>query len=281
MLYAARDGCYECVEALIDAGAGVNIPTPEGVTPLLIALDNDNNDIAKLLLDRGANPGAWDWYGRTALFIAIDRKEGGSSGGGLKVPVDPSHSARFSAMDIIRTLLAANVDVNPELRMHRPTRGGYTGRFSDPLQDTGCTPLLRAVLANDMEVAQALLEKGASPNIGAMGFTPLLVAAGAGAGPRAAANPNIALLDLLLKHGADVNAQVTGTKMYSLHIARTPLNGEGMTALHVAAQAGRTDLVRYLLEKGANTQIADANGKKPIDLVGAKAAPDIRALLSK
>jgi ankyrin repeat protein len=34
----------------------------------MIALDNDNNDVAKLLLDHGANPGVWDWYGRTALL---------------------------------------------------------------------------------------------------------------------------------------------------------------------------------------------------------------------
>ena len=63
----------------------MNVPTPEGVTPLMIALDNDNNDIAKLLLDHGANPGVWDWWGRTALYIAVDRKDGGSSGGGLRV----------------------------------------------------------------------------------------------------------------------------------------------------------------------------------------------------
>ncbi len=80
LLYAARNGCSECVEAMIASGADVNVPTPEGVTPLMIALDNDHNDVAKLLLDRGANPGAWDWWGRTALYIAIDRKEaaGGS-----------------------------------------------------------------------------------------------------------------------------------------------------------------------------------------------------------
>jgi ankyrin repeat protein len=272
LLYASRDGCYECVKALIGAGADVNIPTPEGVTPLLIALDNDNNDIAKLLLDHGAEPGVWDWWGRTALFIAIDRKDGGSSGGGLKVPIDASHSAHFSAMDIIRSLLAANVDPSPELRMHRPTRGGYTGRFAEPLEDTGCTPLLRAVLGNDMEVVQALLAKGPSPNISAMGVTPFLAAAGVGGGPRGgAAATNTALMDLLLQHGADVNAQVTGTKTYSMRNARTPSTNEGMTALHVAAQAGRTDLVRYLLEKGANTEIADSNGHRAIDLVGARA----------
>jgi ankyrin repeat protein len=279
LLYAARDGCYDCVEALIAKGADVNVPTPEGVTPLMIALDNDNNDIAKLLLDHGANPGVWDWYGRTALYIAIDRKNGGSSGGGIRVPIDASRSARYSSRDIIRFLLEANVDPNTELRMHRPTRGGYTGRFSDPLQDTGATPLLRAILGNDMETIQALLARGASPNINAMGVTPFLLAAGVGGGGQRGGGPGargggnaFALLDLLLQHGADVNAQVTGTKTYSMRISRSPSTNEGMTALHVAAQSGRADLVRYLLEKGANQEIADSNGRKAIDLLATPGA---------
>jgi ankyrin repeat protein len=65
---------------------------------------------------------------------------------------------------------------------------------------------------------------------------------------------------------------VTGTKTYSMRIARTPSANEGMTALHVAAQSGRADLVRYLLAKGANPAIVDGNGRKPIDLVGGNAA---------
>src|SRR5678816_703109 len=267
LLYAARDGCYDCVEALIEKGADVNVPTPEGVTPLMIALDNDNNDIAKLLLDKGANPRVWDWYGRTALYIAVDRKGGGSNDS-VRVPIDPRRSSRASAMDVIKALLAANVDPNPELRMRRPTRGGYAGRFSDPLLDVGGTPLLRATLANDTEVIRALLDKGASPNINAMGITPFLVAAGVGGGGGQRGGQGTALLDLFLQHGADVNTQVTGTKTYSMRIARSPSTNEGMTALHVAAQSGRTDLVRYLLEKGANADIVDSNGRKAIDLVG-------------
>ena len=181
LLYAARNGCYDCVEALIGAGADVNVPTPEGVTPLMIALDNDHNDVAKLLLDRGANPHVWDWWGRTALYIAVDRKEGGSSGG-LRVAEQAARRARgprarsssvprgslavarpSSSMDIINALLAADVDVNPELNMHRPSRGGNSGRFIDPQLNTGCTPLFRATVAGDMEVVRALLAKGASP----------------------------------------------------------------------------------------------------------------------
>jgi len=51
----------------------------------------------------------------------------------------------------------------------------------------------------------------------------------------------------------------------------TPADKEGVSALHAAAQTGRTDLVRYLLEKGVNPNLVDANGKKPIDLLDAGA----------
>jgi uncharacterized protein len=264
LLYAARDGCSDCVEALIGAGADVNVPTPEGVTPLMLALDNQHNGVAKLLLERKANPHVWDWWGRTALYIAIDRRETARAS---KHPLD-------SSMEIINTLLMAGVDPNTELNMHRPSRGGNSGRFGDPLLSTGCTPLLRATMGNDMEVVQALLAKGASPNINDMGMTAFLVAAGFGGGrgfggqAGASGVANIALMDLLLQHGADVNAQVTGTKTYSMRVARAPSTNEGMSALHVAAQSGRADVVRYLLEKGANAGIVDSNGHKPIDLVG-------------
>jgi hypothetical protein len=53
-----------------------------------------------------------------------------------------------------------------------------------------------------------------------------------------------------------------------MRISRAPSSTEGMTALHVAVQAGKTDLVRYLLDKGTNPEIVDSNGRKPIDLVG-------------
>jgi ankyrin repeat protein len=272
LLYASRNGCSDCLAALIDAGADVDMPTPEGVTPLMISLDNDHTDVASLLLDRGANPHVADWWGRTALWIVIDRKEALSSGrGGRGAPapaVNPGPAG--SHTNVINRLLSADVDVNAELNMHRPSRGGNSGRFADRQLGTGSTALYRAAEGGDVEIIRSLLDKGANPNINGMGFTPFLVAAGVtpAAGGAGSAAPNTALLDLMIQHGADVNAQVTGTRSYSMRVSyNPPPNKEGTSALHGAAQAGRTDLVRYLLEKGATPDLVDANGRKPIDLL--------------
>ena len=303
LLYAARSGCYDCVEAMIGAGVNVNVPTPEGVTPLMLAIDNDHNDVARLLLDHGASPGVWDWWGRTPLYIAVDRKaasgaagsgRGGAAGGGGRggrgggTPVArTSNRAAVSSMDIINTLLAAGVDPNPELNMHRPSRGGNSGRFIENLRSTGATPLSRAVEGGDIEVAGLLLDKGANPNVSDMGLTPFLLAAGVGPGARGGTGlaaqgavggaANTLLMDLLLARGADINAQVTGTKTYSMRVSRAPSANEGMTALHIAAQAGRVDLVRYLLEKGASPEVLNSDGRKAIDLVGGAPAPPASA----
>jgi ankyrin repeat protein len=305
LLYAARSGCYGCVDAMIGAGADVNLPTPEGVTPLMIALDNSNNDVAKLLLDRGANPHLWDVYGRTALYIAVDKKAvagaapagggrggpgggggrgggqagaGGRGGGGAAAPAAPRAAGpQVSSMDIINALIAAGVDLNPQLNMRRPSNQG--GRFSDPLLSTGTTPLLRAVVNNDVEVMRALLAKGANPNIIGMGASPFLLAAGAnpygGRGGGGGTPVNTEVLDLMIQHGADVNAQVTGVATYSMRIARSPSDAEGITALHAAVQAGRTDLVKFLLERGARADIVDASGRTPLDVLSG--APGRRA----
>lgn len=298
LLYAARGGCYFCVEQLIAAGADVNLPTPEGVTPLMTALDNSHNDIAKLLLDKGANPHVWDWWGRTAIYIAVDRKAppaaaaplggfgggpgaakggpGAGKGGPGRGPAPaaaagtPNRSGpAVSSLEMINILLDAGVDPNHEMNFHRPNAPGR-GRFGDNQLSTGTTPLFRAVQLNDIESVQALLAKGANPDINSMGFTAFLLAAGVTPGGRGgnAGQVNMALLDLIAQHSANLNAKVTGTKTYSYSVSRSLSNNEGTTALHEAARGARLDLVRFLLEHGADPNVLDADGKKAVDVIG-------------
>src|SRR5690606_32448781 len=181
-------------------------PSPDGVTPLMIALDNFRFDAAKVLLERGANPHYSDWWGRTALYIAVDMSS---------YPRRPSDEPdSTSAIEIVRRLLDAGVDPNPQLNMHRPGRGGNSGRFIDDLLTTGATPLLRAAIGHDVDVIRVLLEHGALvdlPNV--MGVTPLMAAAGMGVSVRDqrfvadgdVESRVISTLDVLLAAGADVN----------------------------------------------------------------------------
>ena len=186
-------------------------------------------------------------------------------------------------MDIINQLLNAGVDVNPEMNFHRPNAPGR-GRFADNEISTATTPLFRAVQNNDTEVVLVLLSKGADPNINTMGYTPLLLAAGAGPGGRGAApQANTQILDVLLQHSADINAKVRGAccdanKLYSFDVSRENMQDKealskgGTSALHEAARGARTDLVKYLLDHGADPNILDAQGKKPVDVIGVQRA---------
>ena len=177
-------------------------------------------------------------------------------------------------MEIINKLLDAGVNPDPIMNFHRPNAPGR-GRFGDNQISTGTTALFRAVQNRDTEVVQALLAKGADPNINTMGYSPLMLAAGAGPGGRGGNNqPNMQILDALVQHSADVNAKVTGTNTYSFNVSRENMGNkeafsqEGTSALHEAARAARPDLVKYLLDHGADANLLDAAGKKPVDIIG-------------
>ena len=316
LLYAARGGCYACVDSLVAGGADVNLPTPEGVSPIMIAIENGHNGIARLLMERGGNPHVWDVYGRTALYLAVGEGGGAADGGrgaggrgaapaaggrgagpgagagrgavaGRGAGAAADNGPQVSDVEMVNLLLGAGVDPNPQLNMRRPSAQG--GRFNDPLLSTGTTPLLRALINNDTALARLLLEKGANPNIFGMGLSPWLYAAGIRSGTynsnpargggsggvgTGSVNVDTALLDLMLARGADVNARVTGAASYSGRLARAltgdPVNttsNEGMTALHVAVRSRNASLVRYLLDKEARTDIKDASGRTPLDVL--------------
>jgi ankyrin repeat protein len=293
LLFAARSGCAECVRAIVAAGENVDRPTPDGVTALMLALDNYEFDTADLLLDLGANPSYSDWWGRTALYLAVDLN--------TYVPRTPAYpkSTKTTGIDIVRRLLASGVDVNPQLNMHRPGRGGNSERFTDDLLTGGATPLLRAAITHDHESMRALLEHGAEvdlPNV--MGVTPLMAAGGIGVRNinfGANRSPNfeedkeiedkvIASFELLLAAGADINARVAETYSRTARIARPSglTDREGQTALYSAAGRGWTRVVAFLIEHGANVDVVDARGKSPLDValtpVGGRPVPNSEAV---
>ncbi|HET7607904.1 MAG TPA: ankyrin repeat domain-containing protein, partial [Gammaproteobacteria bacterium] len=277
LLYAARSGCVECVRSILKAGESVDRPTPDGVTPLMLAIDNYELDTAKALLDAGANPHLSDWWGRTALYLAVDMNTYRPRGS------EPhARSKSTTGMDLINALLSAGVEVNPQLNFHRPGRGGNSARFVDDLLTTGATPLLRAAIMHDDDAMRALLAAGARvdlPNV--MGVTPLMAAAGVGVRePGFGANraPDftskeiesevIASLDILLDAGADVNAVISDTQSRTARIARqnSLTDRLGQTALHQVAGRGWADVVAHLLQRGANPAAKDALGRTPLDL---------------
>ena len=252
LLYAARSGCTECVRAILAAGEDVDRPTPDGVTALMLAIDNYEFDTAKALLDAGANPHLSDWWGRTALYLAVDMNSYVPRGGAAH-----PRSKNTTGMDLVNALLAAGVEVNPQLNFHRPGRGGNSARFVDDLLTTGATPLLRAAIMHDDEAMRALLAAGARvdlPNV--MGVTPLMAAAGIGVRePGFGANraPDftsktiesevIASLEILLAAGADVNAAITDLQSRTARIARAELD-DGSAGADGAALGGRPRLGR-------------------------------------
>jgi ankyrin repeat protein len=288
LLYAARAGCADCARAILAAGEDVDRPTPDGVTALMLALDNYEFATAMALLDLGANPHYADWWGRTALYLAVDMN--------TYVPREAAHprSTNVTGIDIVRRLLAAGVEVDPQLNMHRPGRGGNSARFTDYLLTTGATPLLRAAITHDDETMRVLLAAGAKvdlPNV--MGVTPLMATAGVGVrninfganrSPDFEGDPKIedkviASLEILLAAGADINARVADTQSRTARIARPTAitDRDGQTALYSAAGRGWARVVGFLVEHGAEVDIVDARGKSPLDeatgLVGGQPIP--------
>jgi ankyrin repeat protein len=270
LLFASRAGCEACVLALLKGHADINRPTPDGVTPLMTALDNFHFDLARVLLTHGANAQLADWWGRTALYVATDMNS--YSGAGR----NPQEKA--TALDLMQQLLASGVDPNTQLIMHRPGRGANSGRFTDDLLTVGATPLLRAAISCDTDAIRLLLAHGAQVDLpNAMGVTPLMAAAGMGISirdPRGNLSGDvqgkaIAAVEVLLKGGADINARVTDTSGHTARIARpsTLTNRQGQTALFGAINWGWPKVVQYLLAHGARVDITDAAGKTPLDAI--------------
>jgi ankyrin repeat protein len=239
------------------------------MTPLMLAIDNEALDTAMLLLELGANPHLWDWYGRTALYIAADKSAVGRRR-------DTGTGSGPTGLDVMQSLLEAGVDPNPQLNMHRPSRGGNIGRFTDDLLTTGCTPLLRVTVSRDRDAIELLLRHGADvdlPNV--MGATPLMAAAGLGGGGGGVFSADfgseaqaIEIIGVLLAAGADVNSRIVGDFRHTARIGResSMTYREAHSALFAAVSRGWSNVVDYLLQNGADAAAVDTRGNTTVDV---------------
>lgn len=262
LLYAARAGHVALTQLLVAHGAKLEVADGNGVTPLIEAILNasifrvnrdgrsDHLRVASALLDAGANVNATDWYGETPLWTAVDLRN-------LELgPGDKNMGVREDALELIVRLLKAGAKPNARTREFPHERRYLVVVVGSVawVDLAGQTPFLRAAAAGDVTVMKLLLEHGADPSIATNGgTTPLMVAAGVNwAVDETYTEGPAALLEAVkLAHslGNDVNA----------------VNSMGVAAIHGAANRGANDVIEYLAANGARLDLADKQGRTPLD----------------
>ncbi len=278
LLYAAREGCIDCLKALLDKGADIDLPDPDGGTALILALLNYNWDAARFLIEAGADVNLWDIYGQTPLYVAVDMNTL-PIGRRVELPT----MDRSTGEDIVRLLLERGANPNAQLKLRPRYRNIPNDRYRDPMIVWGTTPLLRAAKAGDVPLLRLLLQHGALANLAnSQGVTPLMAAAGDGyvhdptRGRIRTEADALECYQLLRDAGADVNARTV------LSIADADLKvvtAANRTALHAAASRGWNELVRRLVADGAELDVIDSNGLSPIDYALGRFPKEFNALV--
>ncbi|MDR0781096.1 MAG: ankyrin repeat domain-containing protein [Pseudomonadales bacterium] len=244
LLYAVRENCAACVATLVQNHADLDQPDPDGVSPLLLAVLDARWDIAKQLIDAGADIQQWDIFGQTALFAASANR----NARGL-APNQPLN--QNEGLTIVRLLLerGANPDMQLFLRPAKQRGAGFS---------RGTTPLIAAAGNGDVEVIKLLLEHGAQANLPQADLqTPVSTLAGA----RGAQDKLVEALQLLHSAGADLDVVAVAH-----HLQRT----RGGAPLHYAVRANNDKMVAALVTLGANINIKDHDGLTALDYAMAR-----------
>lgn len=288
LLYAARQGCTQCIRILKDAGADVDATDPDRVSSLNLALINLHFDTAMELIKAGADVNQFDLFGRAPLFNAIDLNTL-PTGGRADIPTED----KASGYDVAKLLLEKGANPNEQLKLRPPYRNAIFDRGADnPLSD-GATPLLRAARAADNASVQLLLDHGALVDLpNARGHTPLLAVAGIDwaaeptRGRFKTQEASIETLKILLAHGADINALTGDPARRPKTKITDPDRGaglqpairgaqltDGQNALHAAAKVGWTKIAKFLIDKGIKQELKDSAGRTPFDLAMGRYPP--------
>jgi len=262
LLYAARQGHFETVRTLLDAGVDINQVSADKTTPLMMAIINGHFDLGMYLLERGANPKLATVAGGTPLYRVIDLQWAPKS----FYPQPNARQEKVAYLELMKALLARGADPNARLTAQL----WYTGYgFElDGVEPAGATPFWRAAQVGDVDAMKLLVAQGADPNIATNeGVTPLLVAAGDGYhGNDAVTVPYgrmPAVKYLVEECHADLNAT---DKKAGESTVTTHTNSRAYTPIHSAAARGDNEMILYLVSKGARVDMVGKNGLTTADM---------------
>src|SRR5262249_57602293 len=92
--------------SVVGVGADVKLADPNEISPLLMSILNDHLDVARFLLDHGADLNTTDFWGRTPLWAAVDVRN-----------MDLDHGVdkgvdRARVFDFIKLLIARAANMN-------------------------------------------------------------------------------------------------------------------------------------------------------------------------
>ncbi len=287
LLEACVNGDAGIIEKLLNAGADANTAQPEGETALMTASRTGNAEAVKMLLDHGAHINAKEnWRGQSALMWAAAERH--SEVVQLLIQRGADVNARSRVFDFTQLMPKQG-----SVPMNYP-RGGFTallfaaregdlasGRtlvnakadvnLGDP---DGITPLIEAIINFHFDFAAFLLDRGADPNARDSRGRSALYAAVDMHTLDTSTRPNpvssdkmdsVDVIKALLAHGANPNLRLTDSipPRGPLDVADYTM-GAGATPFLRAAKSDDLEVMRLLLEKGADPLLATREGVTPL-----------------
>ncbi len=235
------------VRLLLEAGADPALPNDRGWMPLHQAAYGNQVEVATLLIAAGAPLDAVAYEeGGTPLVAALfwgHREVAELPAAHSTVPGNLRVAAGLGRADLVRDAFHQDGSLRPEAGAARGFYRCHTGfplwQPTNDRQEILDEALVWACKSGRVAVLPLLTDQGADLNADPYRGTPLIWAT---------VKQRLETAAWLLDHGVDVNRRAT---------FGGPSHGEGVTALHLAAQDGDVDTVRFLLARGADRRIED------------------------
>jgi len=240
------------VRSLVAQKVDVNIPGQDGTPALHWAVRVDDVDTARLLLRAGARATLANRYGLTPLDIASANGNAAMIGALLDAGADPNALDPAGETPLMNAAHVGTLDAVTLLL----DRGAQIDATDSTSQQTA---LMVAVRENHPDVVKLLIARGAVVN----------------AKTRAGRAPAWILPNSVPGFGHGIGIVRGGLPDRG---SRAPIPG-GMTPLLYAARDGRTEIVRTLLDAGADVNHPDANAITPLIAAITNNHPDTARLL--